>query len=79
MSGSPGSLPALYRAVRGARRTGAEVPAVLAWEPAGGELAHGRSPLALPLGPTNDSSPRKASRPPRTGASPCGGRSTPAS
>ncbi|WP_262056454.1 universal stress protein [Streptomyces sp. STR69] len=49
VSGSPGSLAALHRAVREARRTGAEVLAVLAWELPGGELAHRRSPLALPL------------------------------
>ena len=49
VSGSLGSLAALHRAVREARRTDAELLAVLAWEPPGGELAHGRSMLAPPL------------------------------
>ena len=49
VSGSPGSLAALHRAVREARRTDAELLAVLAWEPPGGELAHGRSMLAPPV------------------------------
>jgi nucleotide-binding universal stress UspA family protein len=49
VSGSPGSLAALHRAVREARRTGAELLAVLAWEPPGGELAHGRAMLAPPV------------------------------
>lgn len=49
VSGSPGSLAALHRAVREARSTGAELLAVLAWEPPGGELAHGRSMLAPPV------------------------------
>lgn len=46
VSGSLGSLAALHRAVAEARRTGAEVLAVLAWEPVGGELAYRR--VALP-------------------------------
>lgn len=45
VSGSPGSLAALHRAVREARRTDGELLAVLAWEPPGGELAHGRALL----------------------------------
>ncbi|MFJ9241176.1 universal stress protein [Streptomyces sp. NPDC101776] len=49
VSGSPGSVAALHRAVREARRTGAELLAVLAWEPPGGELAHGRA-LFTPSG-----------------------------
>lgn len=49
VSGSPGSLAALHRAVREARRTGAELLAVLAWEPPGGELAHGRAMLTPPV------------------------------
>ncbi|MFF3419700.1 universal stress protein [Streptomyces sp. NPDC002698] len=43
VSGSLGSLAALHRAVSEARRTGGELLAVLAWEPPGGEVAHGRS------------------------------------
>ncbi|MFJ8062296.1 universal stress protein [Streptomyces sp. NPDC096142] len=49
VSGSTGSLAALHRAVREARRTDAGLLAVLAWEPPGGELAHGRSLSALPV------------------------------
>ncbi|TKA01703.1 universal stress protein [Actinacidiphila oryziradicis] len=44
VSGSLGSLAALHRAVAEARDTGAEVLAVLAWEPAGGEFAYRRAP-----------------------------------
>ncbi|WP_327371252.1 universal stress protein [Streptomyces sp. NBC_01217] len=40
VSGSLGSLVALHRAASEARRHGAELLAVLAWEPPGGELAH---------------------------------------
>ncbi|MFJ8311557.1 MULTISPECIES: universal stress protein [unclassified Streptomyces] len=38
VSGSLGSLTALHRAAAEARRTGAELWAVLAWEPPGGEM-----------------------------------------
>ncbi|WP_063838291.1 universal stress protein [Saccharothrix sp. ST-888] len=44
VSGSLGSLAALHRAVAEARRTGAEVLAVLVWEPPGGEHGYRRSP-----------------------------------
>lgn len=43
VSGSLGSLTALHRALDEARRGDAELLAVLAWEPPGGELAHGRA------------------------------------
>ncbi|MFE2578619.1 universal stress protein [Streptomyces sp. NPDC059378] len=49
VSGSLGSLTALHRAVGEARRTGGELLAVLAWEPPGGEVAHGRSMFSPPL------------------------------
>ncbi|WUR95375.1 universal stress protein [Streptomyces sp. NBC_01262] len=45
VSGSLGSLAALHRAVDQARQSGAEVLAVLAWEPVGGEFAYRRAPL----------------------------------
>jgi nucleotide-binding universal stress UspA family protein len=44
VSGSLGSLTALHRAAAEARRTGAVLVAVLAWEPPGGEFAYRRSP-----------------------------------
>ncbi|WP_055589215.1 universal stress protein [Peterkaempfera griseoplana] len=44
VSGSLGSLAALHHAVDRARRTGAEVLAVLAWEPPGGEFGYRRTP-----------------------------------
>ncbi|WP_441251665.1 universal stress protein [Kitasatospora sp. McL0602] len=44
VGGSLGSLAALHRAVGEARRTGAEVVAVLAWLPPGGEHGYRRSP-----------------------------------
>ncbi|MGW6015926.1 universal stress protein [Streptomyces sp. NPDC055210] len=43
VSGSLASLQALRRAADEARRTDADLLAVLAWEPPGGELAHRRS------------------------------------
>lgn len=46
VSGSPGSLTALVRAADGARRRGAELWPVLAWEPPGGSLAARRSTAA---------------------------------
>lgn len=49
VSGSPGSLAALRRAAREARRDDAELLVVLAWEPPGGDLAHGRSICPLPV------------------------------
>ncbi|NEB81294.1 universal stress protein [Streptomyces sp. SID14478] len=50
VSGSLGSLTALHRAVAEARTTGAEVWAVLAWCPPGGELGHRGTPSATVLG-----------------------------
>jgi len=44
LSGSLGSLAALHRGVAEARRAGAELVAVLAWEPPGGEFGYRRSP-----------------------------------
>ncbi|MEU1506195.1 universal stress protein [Kitasatospora sp. NPDC005748] len=44
VSGSLGSLAALHHAVAEARRTDAEVLAVLCWTPAGGEFGYRRSP-----------------------------------
>jgi nucleotide-binding universal stress UspA family protein len=46
VSGSLGSLTALCRAAGEARRRGAELWPVLAWEPPGGDLAARRSPAA---------------------------------
>lgn len=46
VSGSPGSLAALVRAADEARRRGAELWPVLAWQPPGGDLACRRSPAA---------------------------------
>ncbi|MFJ8021371.1 universal stress protein [Streptomyces sp. NPDC096311] len=40
VSGSPGSLAALRRAAAEARRGGAELLVVIAWEPPGGDFAH---------------------------------------
>ncbi|MFE7274503.1 universal stress protein [Streptomyces sp. NPDC057623] len=49
VSGSPGSLTALVRAADEARRRGAELWPVLAWEPPGGDLAARRSSAAAVL------------------------------
>ncbi|MEU1516058.1 universal stress protein [Streptomyces sp. NPDC005811] len=49
VSGSPGSLTALCRAADEARRRGAELWPVLAWEPPGGDLAARRSTAAAVL------------------------------
>ncbi|MFD3563026.1 universal stress protein [Streptomyces sp. NPDC058686] len=49
VSGSLSSLAALHVAADEARRTGAELLAVLAWEPPGGELAHRRSVFPSPM------------------------------
>ncbi|MGI5255148.1 universal stress protein [Actinacidiphila glaucinigra] len=45
LSGSPGSLAALHRAVAEARSRSAGLLAVLAWEPPPEEFAHRRTPL----------------------------------
>ncbi|MFF4754604.1 universal stress protein [Streptomyces sp. NPDC002514] len=50
VSGSPGSLAALGRGADEARRRGAELWPVLAWEPPGGELTDRRSPASALLG-----------------------------
>ena len=49
VSGSLRSLGALRAGVAEARRTGAPLIAVLAWEPAGGELAYRRAPCPVLL------------------------------
>lgn len=49
VSGSLGSLAALHRAAHEARRTDAELLAVLAWQPPGGDAAHGRATYPSPL------------------------------
>ncbi|MEV6024699.1 universal stress protein [Streptomyces sp. NPDC052036] len=49
VSGSPNSVAALRRAADEARRRGAELWPVLAWEPPGGDLAARRSPAACVL------------------------------
>ncbi|WP_371547115.1 universal stress protein [Streptomyces sp. NBC_00554] len=49
VSGSLGSLVALHRAVGEARRGGAELLAVLAWELPGGELASRRAVFPSPV------------------------------
>ncbi|WP_369261147.1 universal stress protein [Streptomyces sp. R35] len=49
VSGSLESLAALHRGAYEARRGGAELLAVLAWQPPGGELAHRRAMYASPV------------------------------
>ncbi|WP_405573451.1 universal stress protein [Streptomyces phaeochromogenes] len=49
VSGSLGSVAALHRAANEARRADADLLAVLAWEPPGGELAHRRSMFPVPV------------------------------
>lgn len=49
VSGSPGSLAALHRAAYEARRGGADLLAVLAWEPPGGSYTHRRAVCPLSL------------------------------
>ncbi|MEU0783679.1 universal stress protein [Streptomyces sp. NPDC006173] len=49
VSGSPGSLAALHRAAYEARRGGADLLAVLAWEPPGGTYGYRRAVCPLPL------------------------------
>ncbi|MFE4669210.1 universal stress protein [Streptomyces sp. NPDC056716] len=49
VSGSLGSLTALYRAADEARRRDAELWPLLAWEPPGGELGAGRNPAPCVL------------------------------
>ncbi|AUY53573.1 universal stress protein [Streptomyces sp. CB01881] len=59
VSGSLGSLAALHRAVAEARRTGAEVIPVLAWEPPGGELGYRRSPCPPLLAAVRDTAEQR--------------------
>ncbi|WP_406194858.1 universal stress protein [Kitasatospora sp. NBC_01560] len=59
VSGSLGSLAALHRAVAEARRTGAEVLPVLAWEPPGGELGYRRSPCPPLLAAVRDAAEQR--------------------
>ncbi|MET7389990.1 universal stress protein [Streptomyces sp. NPDC005529] len=49
VSGSPGSLAALHRAVYEARRGGADLLAVLAWEPPGGTYGYRRAICPPPV------------------------------
>ena len=49
VSGSLESLAALHRGAHEARHGGAELLAVLAWQPPGGELAHRRAMYASPV------------------------------
>ncbi|MFD3420094.1 universal stress protein [Streptomyces decoyicus] len=49
VSGSLGSLTALHRAAAEARVDGAELWAVLAWEPPGGEISHRGGPCPAPM------------------------------
>ncbi|MEU5210071.1 universal stress protein [Streptomyces sp. NPDC020742] len=49
VSGSLGSLTALHRAAAEARRTGAVLCAVLAWEPPGGDVPHRGGACPPPL------------------------------
>lgn len=52
VSGSLGSLTALHRAAAEARVTGAELWAVLAWEPPGGDIPHRGGPCPPQLSAT---------------------------
>ncbi|WP_432000122.1 universal stress protein [Streptomyces sioyaensis] len=52
VSGSLGSLTALHRAAAEARVTGAELWAVLAWEPPGGDIPHRGGGCPPPLAAT---------------------------
>jgi nucleotide-binding universal stress UspA family protein len=49
VSGSPGSRAALHRAAAEARRGGAELLIVIAWEPPGGDFAHRSALSPLPM------------------------------
>ncbi|MFF4136325.1 universal stress protein [Streptomyces mirabilis] len=49
VSGSPGSLAALRRAAAEARRGGAELLVVIAWEAPGGDFAHRSALSPLPM------------------------------
>ncbi|NKQ28165.1 universal stress protein [Streptomyces galbus] len=59
VSGSPGSLTALCVAAGDARRRGAELWPVLAWEPPGGDPAARRAPAATHLVPVWERSARE--------------------
>ncbi|MFJ9693996.1 universal stress protein [Kitasatospora sp. NPDC101183] len=59
VSGSLGSLAALHRGVAEARRRGAELWAVLAWEPPGGEHGYRRSPCPPLLAAVREDAERR--------------------
>ncbi|WP_031074912.1 universal stress protein [Streptomyces sp. NRRL WC-3742] len=59
VSGSLGSLAALHRGVAEARERGAELWAVLAWEPPGGEYGYRRSPCPPLLAAVREDAERR--------------------
>ncbi len=60
VNGSLGSLAALHEAVAEARRTGAELLAVLAWTPPGGEFSFRRSPCPPLIAASRDAAVERA-------------------